>query len=230
RYGLPFVYDAGRLGPGASEAEARQARYAFLKKIQASTGATAIVTAHHQDDVLETAIINLLRGTGRKGLSSLTSGEGILRPLLDVPKSEIIDYAKRHGLAWREDSTNQSHDYLRNRIRHEMLPGWSTHDKQSLLASTRRMRILNEQIDEAISPNIQGDLERSWFIVLPHSMSREVIASWLRYHDIRDFDRHTLERLTVAGKTAEPGKAIDIVNGHSMRVGKKHLALETAER
>lgn len=230
RYKLPFVYDAGRLGPGASEADARHARYAFLKKVQASTGAGAIITAHHQDDVLETAIINLLRGTGRKGLSSLTSGEGIIRPLLDVPKTEIIDYAKRHGLAWREDSTNQSQDYLRNRIRHEMLPSWSARDKQSLLDTTRRMRALNAQIDEAIGPNIQGDLERSWFILLPHLMSREIIASWLRYHSIRDFDRHTLERLAIAGKTAEPGKVIDIVNGHRMRVGKRRLALETAER
>src|SRR4051794_16456164 len=72
RYQLPFVYDKGALGPGASEAEARTARYQFLDNVKTKTGAHAIVTAHHQDDVLETAIINLLRGTGRKGLSSLT--------------------------------------------------------------------------------------------------------------------------------------------------------------
>src|SRR6476469_10942255 len=107
RYRLPFVYDKGQLGPDASEAEARRARYDFLSKVQQKTGSDALVTAHHENDVLETAIINLLRGTGRKGLSSLTNGEGIIRPLLDVPKSEIIDYAKRHGLQWREDSTNK---------------------------------------------------------------------------------------------------------------------------
>jgi tRNA(Ile)-lysidine synthetase-like protein len=177
RYQLPFVYDKGRLGPGASEADARTARYDFLRKAQVASSADAIITAHHQDDVLETAIINLLRGTGRKGLSSLTSGEGIIRPLLEVPKSEIIDYAKRHRLQYT-----------------------------------------------------QGDLDREWFILLPHAVSREVMASWLRGRNIRDFDRHALERLTVAGKTAEHGKVIDIVRGHKMKVGMQHLALEHPER
>jgi tRNA(Ile)-lysidine synthetase-like protein len=247
RYQLPFVYDKGRLGPGASEAEARAVRYEFLRKAQAASSADALVTAHHQDDVLETAIINLLRGTGRKGLSSLTSGEGIIRPLLDVPKTEIIDYAKRHGLQWREDSTNLSTDILRNRIRHEMLPGWSTHDKQRLLSLSLNLRGLNQEIDKLltdVTPPFKGPssessfessrsasmLDREWFILLPHAVSREVMASWLRGRQIRDFDRHTLERLTVAGKTAEPGKAVDIVRGHRMQIGKQHLALEHPER
>jgi tRNA(Ile)-lysidine synthase len=238
RYRVPFAYDKGRLGPGASEAEAREARYAFLRKVQAASGADAIVTAHHQDDVLETAIINLLRGTGRKGLSSLTHGEGIIRPLLDVPKSEIIDYAKRHKLQWREDSTNLSTDILRNRIRHEMLPTWSHHDKRRLLEVTRRMRDINQEIDQTITdvlspfrgPSSEAHIDREWFILLPHNISREIMASWLRGRQIRDFDSHTLERLTVAGKTAEPGKAIDVVRGHRMRVGKDKLALEHPER
>jgi tRNA(Ile)-lysidine synthase len=238
RYRVPFTYDKGRLGPGVGEAEAREARYAFLRKVQAASAADAIVTAHHQDDVLETAIINLLRGTGRKGLSSLTHGEGIIRPLLDVPKSEIIDYAKRHGLKWREDSTNLSTDILRNRIRHEMLPNWSHHDKQRLLDVTRRMRDLNHEIDRTITDIIpplgglssQDGLDREWFILLPHNVSREVMAGWLRGRQIRDFDSHTLERLTVAGKTAEIGKSIDIVRGHRMHVGKHELALKTRER
>src|SRR5437764_343012 len=72
-YDLPFVYEEGHLGSGTSEAVARGARYDFLHRVKKSHGAQAIITAHHQDDVLETAIINLLRGTGRKGLTSLTS-------------------------------------------------------------------------------------------------------------------------------------------------------------
>lgn len=230
RYRLPFVYDAGRLGPGASEAEAREARYAFLRKAQAACGADAIITAHHQDDVLETAIINLLRGTGRKGLSSLTSGEGIIRPLLDVPKSEIIDYARRHGLKWREDATNTDTGYLRNRIRHEILPSWSEADKRRLLALTRHMDEVNRELDELLAPAAQGNLSREWFIMLPHGIAREVVASWLRGQGVREFDRRTLERLVVAGKVAEPGKAIDIVKGKHMLVGQAELALGQAER
>jgi tRNA(Ile)-lysidine synthase len=68
-YGLPFVTDRVELGPDASEASARQARYSFLRTLQRQYDATSIITAHHQDDLLETAIINLLRGTGRRGLT-----------------------------------------------------------------------------------------------------------------------------------------------------------------
>ena len=67
RYELPFVYDVGNLGQGASEAKAREARYTFLRGVRQAAGARSIITAHHEDDVLETAILNIMRGTGRKG-------------------------------------------------------------------------------------------------------------------------------------------------------------------
>ena len=86
KHGLAFVYNTAQLGPGASEALARKARYNFLRRVQLATNATAIVTAHHQDDLIETAILNLLRGTGRKGLSSLGDDKHLRRPLLHVSK------------------------------------------------------------------------------------------------------------------------------------------------
>ena len=105
-YGLPFVYHSGRLGTGASEAVARQARYGFLHAVRRASAAQAVITAHHQDDVLETAILNLLRGTGRRGLGSLKSTDVVKRPLMAVSKNELLRYAEREGLRWREDSTN----------------------------------------------------------------------------------------------------------------------------
>ncbi|HET6925122.1 MAG TPA: tRNA lysidine(34) synthetase TilS [Candidatus Saccharimonadales bacterium] len=226
RYQLPFVFDAVTLGPGASEAAARKARYAFLKRAQQAAGAQAIITAHHQDDMLETAVLNLLRGTGRKGLSSLTTGEGVIRPLLEVPKSELLDYARRHRLSWREDSTNNDTNYLRNHIRHVMLPSWREADKQRLLGIIRHMREVNGSLDAVLDDSLTPQLKREWFVLLPHNVAREVMASWLRSADIREFDRRTLERLVVAGKVAEAGKAIDVVKGRRMRVGRDHLALE----
>ncbi len=247
RYRLPFVYDKGRLGANASEADARTARYEFLNKVRLSTESDALVTAHHENDVLETAIINLLRGTGRKGLSSLTNGEGIIRPLLEVPKSEIIDYAQRHGLVWREDSTNMNTKYLRNRVRLGMVPNWSEQDKRQLLDLSHNMRGLNQEIDEIIhdatssaafregnsdigDPSSVNSLNREWFILLPHAVSREVIASWLRDQGLREFDRNTIERLTTAAKTAANGKVIDVVKGYHMHIGSDHLALVSLER
>jgi hypothetical protein len=104
------------------------------------------------------------------------------------------------------------------------------HDRRRLLAVSRRMRAVNQEIDDIMHDKTQGNLERQWFILLPHNVSREVMASWLRNHGVRGFDRSTLERLTVAAKTASHGKAIDVVKGHSMHVGRDDLALKVLER
>jgi tRNA(Ile)-lysidine synthetase-like protein len=121
-YGLPFVSARGALGPRAGEAQARDARYAFLRRVQAAQGAAAIITAHHQDDVIETAIINSVRGTGSHGLSALRTREAIVRPLLAFPKQTLLEYAKAKKLLWREDSTNQDLRYKRNYVRRVVLP------------------------------------------------------------------------------------------------------------
>src|SRR5688572_19923887 len=131
-YGLPFFYAEGNLGPKVGEALAREARYAFLRKIQEEQGAEAIITAHHQDDMLETAIMNLLRGTGRRGLSSLKSREGLVRPLLDWTKKDVREYAEEHDLVWAEDSTNDDDRYLRNYIRHNILSRFTKEGREAL--------------------------------------------------------------------------------------------------
>ncbi len=130
---LKFMYEEGKLGRQAGEAAARATRYKFLRKVLKDTDSRAIVTAHHQDDVLETAVINLLRGTNRKGLTSLASREDMERPLLAVPKRDIIAYAKEQGLEWREDSTNEDTDYLRNYVRHQLLPRFEDANRNQLL-------------------------------------------------------------------------------------------------
>ncbi len=234
-YKLPFVYEEGRLGPGASEATARQARYAFLERVRQEHNAVAIITAHQQDDVLETAILNILRGTGRKGLTSLASTPHILRPMLDIPKQQLIAYARSRGLQWREDSTNTDERYLRNYIRHRLLSRFDEAARAQLAAIVERMRLLNKEIDVQILALLQAqpgvpDIGRRWFIQLPHAVAKELLASWLRGHGIRNFDTKTLERLTVAGKTLRPGAVIDVVGGVSIRVGADKLALIHHER
>src|ERR1039458_1834138 len=98
KYGYLFEFEEGKMGSSTSEAEARLARYDFLERARNKHQAAAIVTAHHQDDVIETAILNLYRGTGRRGLSSLGSTDLIKRPLLAISKQELIDYAKSRNL------------------------------------------------------------------------------------------------------------------------------------
>lgn len=231
KYGLPFVYEEGKLGPGASEEAARKARYKFLLKVKRGHKARSIVTAHHRDDVLETAVINLLRGSGRKGLTSLASREGMERPLLDVPKDDVIAYARKHGIEWREDPTNQDTDYLRNYVRRQLLPRFDEKARRRLWEIISGMRTTNAELDGLLADHLSaqsenGKLERGWFISLPHDVAKEVTAAWLRSRGVRGFDSKTLERLVVAAKTAAPGKTYDVLKGTVMTVGVRYLALE----
>jgi len=150
QYSLPFVFANGHLGPTVSEATAREARYAFLNQVMQTHQAQAIITAHHEDDLLETAILNLLRGTGRKGLSSLKSQDHLLRPLLHVPKQTIRAYAMSHSLAWHEDRTNASTVYVRNYIRHKLLPRFDERSRKRLLSLIEATRETNDEIDELL--------------------------------------------------------------------------------
>lgn len=228
-YGLQFVYDEGRLGPGASEAAARAARYDFLHKVRQACQATAIVTAHHQDDLLETAIINLIRGTGRRGLSSLRSTDIIKRPLLKVPKAELLAYAEQNNLKWREDPTNQDTRYLRNYVRQLILPKFRPEQRQQLLGIIENITKLNDQIDARLVNHLHqhpaaNRLDRKLFVPLSHIEAREVMAAWLRRNGCR-FDKKTIERLVVAAKTYRPGQRADVDLEYQMLADSRGLAL-----
>lgn len=234
-YGLPFVYDEGRLGVGASEADARTARYRFLHHVRRVSGASEIVTAHHQDDVLETMILNLLRGTGRKGLSSLGSTITIARPLLNVSKQELLDYARARQLVWHEDYTNQDQAYRRNYVRQRIMPRLSNDARRQLHAIIKRQRQLNQELDAELDSylhdqNQAGSLDRRAFVLLPHNVAREVLAHWLRANGITNFDRPGLERLVIGAKISRPNSLLDIGGGVSLQVGAKALALRRLER
>lgn len=130
---LPYELLEAELGPQTSEETARKRRYDFLRQIRIKHQAVGIMTAHHQDDVLETIVINLSRGTGWRGLCSLRSTPQTLRPLLGYAKSDIIAYAQAERLQWRHDATNDSDRYTRNRIRRYVIPRISTDERQRLL-------------------------------------------------------------------------------------------------
>ncbi len=235
RLGLPFVFHEGTLGIGASEEMARAARYEFLRTVQRSTGAHAIVTAHHQDDLLETAVLNILRGTGRKGLSSLADKPDLRRPLLHITKSDIHTYAREQGLVWREDATNKDTTILRNHIRHVLLPRLGPEARKLLLGYVQHVAVVNRSIDSTLETLLhlqpaRQTMDRSMFVQLPHDVSLELMASWLRSHEIRTFDRKNLERIVTHCKTLAPGKQIDIVWPYRILVGRDVLALIRLDR
>jgi tRNA(Ile)-lysidine synthase len=234
-YGVPISSESGKLGPNASEAAAREKRYEFLQRIKRKINADAIVTAHHQDDVIETAIINMIRGTGRRGLSSLKNTSDVLRPLLDVQKKEIIAYAVEHRLAWHEDSTNEDETYLRNYVRRRLLAKFSSKDRQQLLTRIQSASLLNEEIDNRLheyikSHTINASLDREWFTSMPHTLSREVLLAWLRTNGIRQLNRRRTDQLVVLAKTLPHGKLIDVDARFQLKITTNELALITRER
>lgn len=230
-YKLPFIYERGQLGTHASEARARTARYAFLHRVRQTEKARAIMTAHHQDDLLETAVINMLRGTGRKGLHSLASTGNIIRPFLHITKAVLYEYARAHqAMTWHEDSTNSQDNYLRNYIRHHVTNALSTPQTAELLAYITHAGQTNPVIDALLQRNLAAHtgadgLDRAWFIMLPHDVACEVMAAWLRQTSIRDFDRHTIENLVIFGKVAQPGKVRDVIAGYWLQADKTKLRL-----
>ena len=102
---------------------ARSLRYQWFEEICQENGYDLIATAHNQDDLIETFFINLSRGTGIRGLTGIPARSGrIIRPLLFAPRRSILEYADEHQISFREDSSNASDKYLRNRIRHHLIP------------------------------------------------------------------------------------------------------------
>ncbi len=102
---------------------ARNLRYRWFEQIRKKHGYNFISTAHNQDDVIETFFINLSRGTGIRGLTGIpVRSEKVIRPLLFASRESIVDYATEHHIRYREDSSNASDKYLRNRIRHQLIP------------------------------------------------------------------------------------------------------------
>ncbi len=234
-YGLPFEHERINLGPGASEAVAREARYQFLYHTKQKVHADAIFTAHHQDDLIETAIINLIRGSGRRGLTSLANRPSLLRPLLAVPKTELQAYAQTHNLSWREDSTNQDDTYLRNYIRHHIVPRFSVTDRRHLLIIINNLTSVNQALDELLTKQLKeqttpGTVTRLWFNNLPHAVAKEVLAAWLRDQSVANFDKKTLEQLVIAAKTGRPGRRYPIKGKWNLKVETTHLALLHLER
>lgn len=237
RHKLPFVYDEGVLGADASEAVAREARYKFLREVQKRTGARGIITAHHHDDAVETAVLNLIRGTGRKGLSSLSSKttDGIIRPLLHVPKARLKAYAEANGLKWNEDSTNQNLDYRRNYVRRSILPkarAKSPQDYHKLVSLLRRQRELNRAIDAQLEVLLHAQpsrtkLQRADVINLPYRVATELVAEWLRGNGKRQLSRWLVDRLTIAIRTARPHTELLVDSRSKISFSKKLAEFKT---
>ena len=156
RYGVPSYNirfdtkgEMERTGESVQMA-ARRLRYAWFNELCDKYGYNMISIAHHADDSVETFFINMFRGTGLKGLTGINSVNGrVVRPLLFATRREILDYALANGVPYREDSSNSSRKYLRNKIRLGLIP---------------RIKEINPNFTEVMCDNVQRLTDAQMFI------------------------------------------------------------------
>ncbi len=141
------------------EMAARQLRYEYFEEIRQQNGFNFIATAHHQDDVIETFFINLVRKTGIKGLTGIKPKSGnLVRPLLFANRKEILDYAFDKEIVFREDSSNNTTIFRRNFIRHNILPQFDElllAARENIIASIGHLKEVEEVFLETIESEKQ---------------------------------------------------------------------------
>lgn len=176
--------------PDASEAEARTARHAFFAR-----HARILWLGHQQDDIAESMLMRLARGSGAGGLAAprpvqaLPQGRVHLRPLLTCKKTEVIAALRALKIPWREDSSNAKRDYFRNRVRHGVLAAWNAASQRDALAGAARARELLEEDDAAIEdwlarlkPLVNGVLVLTKLADQPRAICRRALHQWLLAH------------------------------------------------
>lgn len=163
-----------KAGQKGLEAAAREARYAFLQSLSGK-----IATAHTADDNAETIIMHLVRGTGLKGLGGICPVRGnLIRPMLSVTRQEVLRFLQAHKIPYVNDSSNDTDDFLRNRIRHHVMPllqGENPSIGENLSATALRLRQDEEALDALAQPTTDVAALRT----LPPAIQTRVLAKLL---------------------------------------------------
>jgi tRNA(Ile)-lysidine synthase len=132
----------------STQMAARELRYNWFSDIAESLGFDYILTAHHADDNLETFLINLSRGTGLSGLTGIPEiNDKIIRPLLSFSRDQLETFANNNNFKWREDSSNASDKYLRNKLRHQVIPVLKETNPELLQNFKKTLEHLNDTSD-----------------------------------------------------------------------------------
>jgi len=180
---------------GPREADARAARYAFFAKTARRLGLHDLVLAHHADDQVETFLMQLLRGSGAagRGMDFLSNREGLVlhRPWLGIWKKEIVRYARKHKLAWREDATNADTKHRRNRIRRRVLPYLQKQlGKQvveNLFRAAEIARAESEWLDALCAETArEPELALKALRAAPLAQQRRTLLRWLQGRGVKD--------------------------------------------
>ena len=205
--------------PTVSEAEARTARHVFFGREMKKLGSKALWLAHQQDDIAESMLMRLTRGSGTAGLAAprpvqLTGdGRTHLRPLLTLKKTELMAALRLAGAKWREDSSNAAGDFFRNRVRHRVVPAWAKAAGRDALAGAALSRELLEEDDQALEAWARAlmpagqdrRLNVPALAGMPRAVVRRVLHRWLlSVRPVTDLSRQGFELLLGAVGRGKP--------------------------
>ena len=209
-----------RVRRDSSEEEARVARFAFFNRALRRAGARALWLGHHQNDIAETMLMRLARGSGSAGLSAprpmQRMGDRVhLRPLLPLKKAEIVAALRAAGVPWREDRTNTSGGFFRNRVRRHVVPAWQKAAGRDAVAGAALARELLEEDDQALEAWLDAlrpfrsgrTLDVASLAGRPRALIRRALRRWLAAQPrAGELSRQGFEDLLAAVTTGRPAR------------------------
>ncbi len=212
---LKYVGGKMRASSRHKEAEARTARYAFFSRVARKLAIPHLVLAHHADDQVETFLLQLLRGSGAagRGMDAVSTREGLIlhRPWLGVWRKEILAYARRRKLSWREDKTNRDMRHRRNLIRQRVLPYLrkqiSPQVAENLWRAGEIARAESEWLDTLCAETaLQPELSVRTLRASPLAQQRRTILRWLQGRGIRNLSFTDVEAVRGLVENTAPAK------------------------
>lgn len=246
------------LGESVSEEVARRKRYRFLRSVALSVPVTGkvrlrrpkegelqrgikipmaqIYTAHHLDDLVESIAINLIRGTGWRGLAVLDT-PGIRRPFLEaealpkklqklapLSKRDVLCYAAKHKIIYRQDPTNTSDQYLRNRLRAKLQHFTEAEKIYTLWQRQKKIKHEVDQIVARLIPDVEQPWQRQWFENLDEKVAIELLRAGVQRTGI-SATRPQLENFRQAILTYAPSKYFNLPGDRLVRFSKHEFYL-----
>ena len=220
--GVKFYETKLELGEGVSEELARKKRYEFLKTIQEKEGGT-LCTAHHLDDVLESIAINLIRGTGWRGLTPFY-GDELVRPFIisKMWKRDVLKFAGKQNICFRQDPTNYEADYLRNRVREKMTELDET-VRANIIELFEKQNELRNKIEKLVTELAKQTIvgknfhKKELFLRADEKVALEILREVCLMHGY-SLTRKQLADFLAATKTYAPHKKFNLPKNHFVTI------------
>ena len=228
RYDIELFVGSGTVTAGAKglEAAARDARYDFFKTLPGK-----IATAHTANDNAETVLMHLVRGTGLKGLGAITPiRDNVIRPMLPVTRQEVLTFLQEYHISYREDSSNGTDQFLRNRLRHRVMPLLETENPR--LAENLSAMALRLRQDEVALGQIAADYPTtiSCLRKAPSAIRGRVLEKFLKDNGVKEPEAEHIALAEALVFSEKPSACAQFPGGVTVRRRYDELGAQTQEQ